>query len=264
MSFLQVLILSFIEGLTEFLPVSSTGHLIVATAMMKLKDEQFMQCFNVIIQFGAILSVLVLYWKRFLPINIEFYKKLVVAVLPAIVLGLLLKKKIDILLSNVEIVGWALLAGGVILIWSDQFFADKIGKHQEHESSIAKLSWMQCLKIGFAQCFAMIPGVSRSGASIIGGMGVGLSRKEAAEFSFFLAVPTMAGATLLQTLKLYKTVQPGQWSSLFLGIFLSFVFAMVAIKFFITLVGKFGYKHFGIYRIIIGAIILLMAHKHLL
>jgi undecaprenyl-diphosphatase len=248
-----------IEGLTEFLPVSSTGHLIIASAFMKIQNEEFIKCFNVIIQFGAILSVLALYWRRFLP-SMEFYKKLIIAFLPAAVIGLLAKHKIDMLLESVQVVGWALLIGGIILIVTDKYFEEKTQNH----TTIENLSLKQCVQIGLFQCLAMIPGTSRSAASIIGGMISGLSRKDAAEFSFFLAVPTMAGATFLQSLKLVHTIQPGQWGLLFSGIILSFIFALVTIRLFLPIISRYGYKHFGIYRILMGAIILVMAHKGLI
>ncbi|MEZ0393302.1 MAG: undecaprenyl-diphosphate phosphatase [Pseudobdellovibrionaceae bacterium] len=250
MSFWQVLLLSFIEGLTEFLPVSSTGHLILASAVMGIEDQGFIKSFNVIIQFGAILSVLVLYWRRFLP-NLEFYKKLVIAFLPAALIGLAVKNKIDAVLGSVEIVAWALIVGGFILIWSDRFFKDHPGNKK-----IDSMSWMDCLKLGLLQCFAFIPGISRSGATIVGGLALGLSRKEAAEFSFFLAVPTLAGATLVKTLGIVKTLDSSHWQFLLAGTIFSFFFALIAIRFFIGIVSRFGFRHFGIYRIVLGVLIL--------
>lgn len=258
MTHVEVWILSLIEGLTEFIPVSSTGHLIIASAFMGIKEEGFVKAFNVIIQFGAILSVLVLYWKRFLP-NLSFYKKLVIAFLPASIIGFLFKKKIDILLESVQIVGWALLIGGIILIITDKYFAKK--EEEGARVALDNLSWIQCIKIGLFQCLAMIPGTSRSAASIIGGMVIGLSRKEAAEFSFFLAVPTMAGATCLQAFKMRHEIMAGNLGTLLLGCFLSFIFAMIAIQFLMKVISRYGYKHFGIYRIIVGIIVLVLFYK---
>ncbi|MGZ5279644.1 MAG: undecaprenyl-diphosphate phosphatase [Pseudobdellovibrionaceae bacterium] len=255
MTFFQIFILSLIEGLTEFLPVSSTGHLILASAFMGIGDDQFIKSFNIIIQFGAILSVLVLYWRRFLP-NLEFYKKLFIAFLPAAVIGLLVKSKIDLILGSVEIVAWALVVGGIILILTDRYFRDHPGNLR-----IDTLSWKDCLKLGFLQCFAFIPGVSRSGATIVGGLYLGMSRKEAAEFSFFLAVPTLAGATLIKTMGLIKTIDSSQISSLLAGMVLSYFFATIAIRFFLQIVSRFGFKHFGIYRIALGLVILFLIQR---
>jgi undecaprenyl-diphosphatase len=258
MTFLQVLLLSVIEGLTEFLPVSSTGHLIATSAMMGINDDQFIKSFNIIIQFGAILSVLVLYWRRFLP-NLEFYKKLFIAFLPAAVIGLAIKNKIDVVLGSVEVVAWALILGGVVLILSDRYFS----KRPSH-LTISQMTWLDCLKLGLLQCFAFIPGVSRSGATIVGGLYLGMSRREAAEFSFFLAVPTLAGATLVKTLGIIKTIDSSQVSSLLLGLVLSFIFALLAIRFFINLISRFGFEYFGYYRIALGIFILILIQRGIL
>lgn len=252
MTFIQLVLLSFIEGLTEFLPVSSTGHLILTSAFMGIQDEGFIKSFNIIIQFGAILSVLVLYWRRFLP-DLDFYKKLVIAFLPAAIIGLAVKSKIDILLGSVQVVAWALILGGIVLIWTDRYFQDRPG-----HLKISNMSWKDCLKLGFLQCFAFIPGVSRSGATIVGGLYLGMSRKEAAEFSFFLAVPTLAGATLVKTLGIVKTLDSSHWGYLAAGMGLSFIFALFAVRFFISIVSRFGFKHFGYYRIVLGAVILFL------
>jgi undecaprenyl-diphosphatase len=250
MSIFQVVILSLVEGLTEFLPVSSTGHLIVTSALMGISDDGFIKSFNIIIQFGAILSVLVLYWRRFLP-NVSFYKKIFVGFLPAAIIGLAVKSKIDAILGSVTVVAWALIIGGVILILSD-----KILENKSPSKTVEDLSLFESLKIGFIQCFAFIPGVSRSAATILGGISLGMSRREAAEFSFFLAVPTLTGAAAIKTLGIIKTIQSDQIGLLILGTFLSFVFAALAIKFFISIVSRYGFRLFGYYRIILGIIIL--------
>lgn len=252
MNWFNVVFLSLIEGLTEFLPVSSTGHLIVTSSIFGIQEEGFVKAFNIIIQFGAILSVLVLYWKRFLP-SLNFYKKLIIAFLPAALIGLAVKSKIDALLESVQVVAWALLIGGVLLVLSDRFFSklDQSGKTTED------LTWKDCLKIGMIQCFAFIPGVSRSAATILGGLSLGMNRKEAAEFSFFLAVPTLSGAALIKTLGVLKTLDPSQYLFLFAGTVLSFIFALAAIRFFIGVVSQFGFKFFGYYRIILGLGILI-------
>lgn len=247
----QAIILAIIEGITEFLPISSTGHMIIASSVMGISQDEFVKMFTVNIQFGAILSVLVLYWKRFfVNINLQFYYKLVVAVLPALVLGFLLNDFIDSLLENVFVVAVMLLAGGIILL-----FIDKIANKTEGES---ELSFSTALKIGFFQCIAMIPGVSRSAATIIGGMLQGLSRRQAAEFSFFLAVPTMAAASGYKLLKTYETIKSEDIQVLLIGNLVAFVVAMIAIKFFIEYLTKYGFKVFGYYRIILGVILLVL------
>lgn len=262
MNFYEILILSLIEGLTEFLPVSSTGHLIIASSLMGIAEEGFVKSFNIIIQFGAICSVLVLYWRKFLP-RFDFYQKLLVAFLPAAIIGILVKDVIDAVLGSVTVVGWALVLGGVVLIISDRLFLPKelSGQTTPVGKKIEDLNLIDCFKLGLIQCFAFIPGVSRSGATIIGGLWLKLSRKEAAEFSFFLAVPTLAGATLIKTLGLVDTIEKSQISVLLLGMLLSFIFALIAIRFFISMVSRFGFQHFGIYRIIIGTVILVLAYQ---
>lgn len=259
MSWLEVVVLSLVEGLTEFLPVSSTGHLILTSAFFGISEEGFVKSFNIIIQSGAILSVLVLYWRRFLP-NMEFYKKIIVAFLPAAIIGLLVKKKIDLLLDSVLVVSISLILGGLILIWADRWFES----HRKAPKAIAELSLKDCLLLGLIQCFAFIPGVSRAGATILGGLALGLSKKEAAEFSFFLAVPTLVGASAVKGLGLWGSITPEQWSPLIAGILLSFIFATLAIRFFLKLLEKFGLKHFGYYRIAIGVLCLILLQQGLI
>jgi undecaprenyl-diphosphatase len=247
MSIWQAIILAIIEGITEFLPVSSTGHMIIASSFMGISHLEFTKMFTVNIQFGAILSVVVLYWKRFFQ-STDFYFKLFVAFLPAAVLGFLLNDIIDSLLENVVVVAISLLIGGIILLFIDRIANDTV---QERE-----ISYFDALKIGFFQCIAMIPGVSRSASTIIGGMLQGLSRKQAAEFSFFLAVPTMAAAGGYKLLKTYDTIQAEDIKVLLIGNLVAFVVAMLAIKFFISFLTKYGFKVFGYYRIILGLILL--------
>jgi undecaprenyl-diphosphatase len=247
MSIWQAIILAIVEGITEFLPVSSTGHMIIASSFMGISHLEFTKMFTVNIQFGAILSVLVLYWKRFFQ-STDFYFKLFVAFLPAAVIGFLLNDFIDALLENVVVVAVSLLVGGIILI-----FIDKIANDNTRDREI---SYFDALKIGFFQCIAMIPGVSRSASTIIGGMLQGLSRKQAAEFSFFLAVPTMAAAGGYKLLKTYDTIQAADIKVLLIGNLVAFVVAMLAIKFFISFLTKYGFKVFGYYRIILGLILL--------
>lgn len=258
----QTIVLSIIEGLTEFLPISSTGHMIIASKQLGINEDQFVKNFEVIIQFFAILAVLILYWKKFFPImnKLEFYKKIIWAFLPTAILGFLLKKKVDLWLESTEIVAWSLLIGGILLIWSDRYF-----KKQLHSGrGIEELNMKDCLKLGFFQSIAMIPGVSRSGSTILGGLFLGMNKKEATEFSFFLAVPTMTAATLYKLLKVYSSFEMEQVKPLLLGGIISFLVAILAIKFFISIVSRFGFTVFGIYRILLGGTLLLMIYGEML
>lgn len=254
MSILHTIILAIVEGITEFLPVSSTGHMIIAQKLLAIESTEFVKAFTVNIQFGAILSVVILYWKRFFQ-TFDFYWKLIVAVLPALVLGFLFSEKIDNLLENVVVVAVTLVLGGVLMLFVDKWFE----KTDEDQS----IGWKRALKIGFFQCIAMIPGVSRSMASIVGGMSTKLTRKNAAEFSFFLAVPTMAAASGYKLLKLFmdpagKSMLSDNLVTLLIGNVVAFIVAMIAIKFFIGFLTKYGFKAFGYYRIVVGLAILLL------
>jgi len=245
MDVLQAIVLAIIEGLTEFLPVSSTGHMIIVSSLFGIAGNDFTKLFTIVIQFGTILSVLVLYWKRFLQ-SVDFYKKLFVAFLPAVFLGLLLNDFIDELLESPLIVAFSLIVGGFILLKVDDWF---------NGSKDEEVTYLTALKIGFFQCIAMIPGVSRSGASIVGGMSQKLSRTAAAEFSFFLAVPTMFGATVKKTWDYYQegfVLSDDQINLLILGNVIGFIVAIFAIKSFIGYLTKHGFKVFGYYRIAIG------------
>lgn len=257
MSYLQAIILAIIEGITEFLPVSSTGHMIIGSSAMGIASSPFVKVFTVAIQFGAILSVLVLYWRRFLQ-NFNFYIKLLVAFLPAAVFGLLLKKQIDGLLENIVVVAISLIAGGIVFLLLDQFFARQSLSNQ----TVDDITLPKALRIGFFQVISMIPGVSRSAATIIGGLTQGLSPATAAEFSFFLAVPTMFAATC-KSLWDYMKDEGGSFTSqeiglLAVGNIVAFLVAMVAIKSFIRYLTQHGFKVFGYYRIAVGLIILLL------
>ncbi len=255
MDTLQAIILAIIEGITEFLPVSSTGHMIIASSFFGIAQDDFTKLFTIVIQLGAILSVVALYFKRFFQ-SIDFYLKLIVAFIPAVVFGLLFSKKIDALLENPVTVAISLLLGGFILLKVDDWFTNK--EETEHSQEI---SYLQAFKIGLFQCLAMIPGVSRSGASIIGGMSQKLSRTTAAEFSFFLAVPTMFGATLKKCYDYYKdgfVLSHDQINYLIIGNIVAFIVALLAIKSFIGFLTKNGFKVFGYYRIIVGLILLLI------
>ena len=251
MNILQSIILAIIEGVTEFLPVSSTGHLILGSTYFGIEKDEFTKLFTIVIQLGAILSVVVLYFKRFFQ-TIEFYFKLLVAFIPAVVLGLLFSKKIDALLENPVTVAVSLLLGGIVLLKVDDWF----GNCENVEVTYAK-----GFKIGLFQCLAMIPGISRSGASIVGGMSQNLSRTAAAEFSFFLAVPTMLGATVKKCYDYYKegyVLTDDQINLLVIGNVVAFIVALIAIKSFIGFLTKHGFKIFGYYRIIVGVALLLI------
>lgn len=252
MSWLAAILLAIIEGITEFLPISSTGHMIIGSSLMGIADDEFVKNYTVIIQFGAILSVLVLYWKRFLK-SIDFYVKLFIAFIPAAVIGFLANDYVDMLLENVIVVACTLLLGGVFLLFVDKIF------EQNEKSGHEEPSNKNALVIGFFQVIAMIPGVSRSAATIIGGLTQKLTRKAAAEFSFFLAVPTMFAATSYKLLKIYKSATGFSGHDvqiLLVGNFAAFIVALLAIKFFISFLTKNGFKIFGYYRIAVGILIL--------
>src|SRR3978361_476258 len=257
MNIIQVIILAIIEGITEFLPVSSTGHMVIASSLMGISKDEFVKLFEVVIQLGAILAVVVLYFKRFVQ-SVDFYIKLVIGVFPAVVLGLLLKKHIDKLLENPLVVAIAFVVGGVILLFVDDWFNKPTIDEEK------KINHITALKIGFFQCLAMIPGVSRSAASIVGGMSQKLSRTAAAEFSFFLAVPTMFGATIKD---LWDFKKKGLFDTpdfhqdvkfLLIGSVVAFIVAMLAIKTFISFLEKRGFKVFGWYRIVAGIVIIIL------
>ena len=274
MDWLETIIISIVEGLTEFLPVSSTGHMIITQHLLGVpQGDAFVHAFTFIIQFGAILSVVCLYWKRFFKLDnspapagasqwqrlkhkYNFYWLLVVGVIPAVVIGLLAKKSglLDWLLDSVEVVAAMLVVGGVFMLYCDRLF--------NKGSDANVLNEKRAFFIGLFQCISVIPGVSRSMATIVGGMAQGLTRKKAAEFSFFLAVPTMAGATFLDLLDLMK--EDSSWATshnitmLLLGCVVSFIVALLAMKWFVAFLTKYGFKVFGIYRIIVGGIIIAM------
>ena len=282
MSLFETIIIAIVEGLTEYLPVSSTGHMIIAQKLLNVESTEFVKAFTIIIQFGAILSVIVLYWKRFFKLNeirifdknsvggltkcarskvyfqrflykYDFYWKLVIAFIPAMFLGLLFNDLIDKMLESVMVVAVMLVLGGILMLFVDKWF--------NHPSEDQTMDWKRALKIGFFQCISMIPGVSRSMATIVGGMTTKLTRKNAAEFSFFLAVPTMAGASGLKMVKMLT--EPGGMDmlrenafTLIIGCVVAFIVAMAAIRFFIDFLTKYGFKAFGYYRIIVGTVII--------
>jgi len=249
MTFAQAIIIAIVEGITEFLPISSTGHMIIAETILGVNIDDFTKAFTVNIQFGAILSVIVLYWKRFFQ-TWDFYFKLGVACLPLII-AYLLEKQIDAMLGSILIVAASLLVGGVFLI-----FADKLFDRPENEKT--QLTYKRSFLIGLFQIISVIPGVSRSAATIIGGMSQKLSRKNAAEFSFFLAVPTMFAASALKLTENYKLINTDNIHLLIAGNIVSFIVAIFAIKSFIAFLTKHGFRYFGYYRIIVGVALLLM------
>ena len=269
MNTLETIIIAIVEGLTEFLPVSSTGHMIIAQSLLGVESTPFVKAFTVIIQFGAILSVICLYWKKFFYPTAErsgvsywramydFYARLVVGVLPAVVLGLAFNDFIESNLGNVTLVAVMLIIGGVFMLFCDRIF--------NKGSEDTRLTYRRAFTVGLIQCISMIPGVSRSMATIVGGMSQRLTRKAAAEFSFFLAVPTMLGATCLETYKLIShgdgslLTQGNNLEMLLLGSAVAFVVAILAIKFFINYVTKYGFAAFGWYRIIVGIVIIACA-----
>ena len=266
MTILQSFILAIVEGLTEFLPVSSTGHMILTEGILGMESTAYLKAFTVMIQFGAILSVLVYYFRRFLPFPMfglqpdsstslggwSLYGLMILGCIPAAVLGLLLNDYIDTLLGSTWVVLVMLFLGGILMLYIDRLFPE----HGERP-----LRPKNALIIGLFQCLAMIPGVSRSMATIVGGMQQGLTRRQAAEFSFFLAIPTMAGATLLKGYKLYKElgveVFRDNWDTLLVGNVVAFIVALLAIKFFIGFVSKYGFRFFGYYRIALALIVAL-------
>lgn len=269
MGIFETIIIAIVEGLTEFLPVSSTGHMIIAQNVLGVESTDFIKAFTFIIQFGAILSVVCLYWKKFFHLNevpqgvtgakaflikYDFYWKLLVAFLPAAVFGLLFSDAIDAMLERVEVVAITLVLGGIFMLFCDKIF----GKGTKE-----KMTERNALMVGLYQCISMIPGVSRSMATIVGGMSQGLTRKAAAEFSFFLAVPTMLAATAYKLLKLImdpvqRAVLVDNMTTLIVGNVVAFIVALLAIKFFIEFVSKYGFKAFGWYRIIVGGAIIVM------
>lgn len=255
MTLFEAIIIAIVEGITEFLPISSTGHMIIASSLLGVPlNDDYTKTYTVAIQLGAILAVVVLYWKKFFDVRRmgEFYVKLIVAVVPALALGLLFSDEIDMLLESPTTVAITLLAGGIFLLFIDKVFKEHTIDREE------EISFKSALLIGFWQCLAMIPGVSRSAASIIGGMQQKLTRRLAAEFSFFLAVPTMMAATGYKLIKGYATIHGEQIKLLVIGNVVAFIVAILAIKFFIGFLQKHGFRLFGIYRIIAGIVLLVL------
>ena len=265
MNTLQAIIIAIVEGLTEYLPISSTAHMGFTASLMEMPEDEYLKMFQVSIQFGAILSIVVLYWRKFFDFsNFNFYIKLACAVVPALILGKLFDDKIEAVLGNQKVISIVLIIGGIILIFVDKWFKNPVIDNEK------EISLKKAVIIGFWQCLAMMPGTSRSAASIIGGMTQGLSRKAAAEFSFFLAVPTMLAVTVYSLFlkkwgaegtvqqKGYELIMASDQSFwlFIIGNVVAFVVAMIAVKFFIHILTKFGFKVWGIYRIIVGSVLL--------
>ena len=266
MTYWHALLLAIVEGLTEFLPVSSTGHMIIASSLLGIQMTPFAKLYLVVIQLGAILSVLVVYWKRFFQ-SFDFYLKLLVAFLPIVVVGLLLKKHIDALLESVTTVAVMLLLGGIVLLFIDRWFPQEDPNEGGHP--VTNPGWREAFTIGLFQCLAVVPGVSRSAATIIGGLTQKLTRRAAAEFAFFLAMPTRAAAAAKDLYDYYKDAKAQgldlshlfsgeQVKMLLLGNVVAFVVALLAIRLFVGFVSKYGFRAFGIYRIIVGGVLLLL------
>ena len=262
---ITAILLGIVEGLTEFLPVSSTGHLILATKIFGYDDTEW-NVFNIVIQLGAILAVVVQFWRTFWavghgllrrePLAFAVVRNVLVAFMPAAILGVLLKKRIDVLLTSAEVVAWALLVGGIAILAVERF--SKQGDYQ----GVGQLPWHKALGVGFFQCLAMIPGMSRSGSTIMGSLCMGINRRTAAEFSFFLAIPTMMGATTLQLWSnrhvLASGMGPVGWSEIGIGFVVAFVVALAVIRGFVAYVSRSGFAPFAWYRIVVGLAALLV------
>ncbi len=255
MNLLHAIILAIVEGLTEYLPVSSTGHIILASAFLGINENEFVKDYTVIVQFGAILSVVALYWRDLLR-SFELYKKLFIAFLPAAVIGFTLKDPIQSLLGSVTIVAWSLLIGGFFLLFIDKWLAKKGQTEQLHSTD--RLTFKDSLIIGVIQCAALIPGVSRSASTIVGGLLRNLDRKTAAEFSFLLAVPTLGAATAYKLLKIAPQITSSDITVIIVGNIVSFIVGAITIKTFVKYLSRYGFKVFGYYRIIVGTILLIL------
>ncbi|WP_271300116.1 undecaprenyl-diphosphate phosphatase [Sphingomonas sp. CV7422] len=259
MDLLTVILLGIVEGVTEFLPVSSTGHLILAGTLLGVQD-QATATFDIVIQLGAILAVIVLYWRRFWdvatglaggqPKSIAFVRNIALGFLPAAAIGVLVYKAVKSLLESPTVVAVALIVGGVAILVIERLVK------QARIESVEAMPWTTALGVGVVQCLAMIPGVSRSGATIMGALSLGVDRRAAAEFSFFLAIPTMLAASGYDLLKSGATLGQGEWLSIAIGFVVSFVVALVVIRWFVGIVSRHGFAPFAWYRIVIGAVAL--------
>jgi undecaprenyl-diphosphatase len=254
-SLVDIIILGIVEGVTEFLPVSSTGHLILAGKLLGYDPDSW-KLFNIVIQFGAILAIVVLYWRTFAtviggllkrdPVALRFVRNVLLAFLPAAVIGLALHKKIEALLGHAEVVAVALIVGGIAILIIERM-AKRVTVH-----GVADIPVKTALGIGFAQCLAMVPGVSRSGATIMGALTMGVERRTAAEFSFFLAIPTMLGATVLELVKNRALLDAGEIHDIAIGFVVAFVVAVIVVRAFVAVISRYGFAPFAWYRIVAG------------
>lgn len=264
MTIIQAIIIAIVEGITEFLPISSTAHMKFTNPLIGVQNSPFTDMFEVVIQFAAILSVVVIFYKKFFDFKrTTFYLKLIIAVIPALIIGAIFKKQIDAALENLTFIALVMIGGGIVLLFIDKFFTNNTIDN-EREISISK-----AFVIGCFQCFSIVlPGLSRSAATIIGGMQQKLTRTLAAEFSFFLAVPTMFAASVKSFYDVYKehpqVLVSQNYSILAIGAVVSFIVALIAVKTFIHYLQKHGFKAFGIYRIILGAVILILLWRGIL
>jgi len=253
MTLIQTIILSIIEGLTEFLPVSSTGHMILASSIMKIQDDSFVKTFEIAIQLGAIMAIVLLYFKRFFQ-SFTIYFKLGTAFLPTAIIGFLAYPFIKAYLFNPIIVAVSLIVGGIVLILIDK----RVVNQQSKTDVLESITYKNAFFIGLIQCVSMIPGVSRAAATITGGVFNGLNKKQATEFSFLLAVPTMFAATGYDLLKTPIVFSQNEIFLLGIGLLVAFITAWIAVKVFLKIVENYGFKHFGYYRILIGVIFLIL------
>jgi len=254
MDIFQAIIIGIIEGFTEFLPISSTGHMIVASQFLGIPESDLVKAYEVIIQFAAILAVMLIYRDKLSPKRIDLWQKLIVAFLPLGAIGFLLRHQIKALFS-VPVVAWMFIIGGVIFLVVEYFYREE----KAHTNQIDQVSWKQAIWIGVAQVASLIPGTSRAGATIIGGLLTGLDRKVSAEFSFLLAIPVMAAVSGYDLLKHYQEFAHANWPAFAIGFVVAFVVAWLTIKLFIAFLSRFTFVPFGIYRIIFGVILLVMA-----
>jgi len=249
----QAIIIGIIEGFTEFLPISSTGHMIVASEFMGIDQDAVTKAYEVIIQFAAILAVMLIYKEKISFKKINLWMKLFISFLPLAIVGFIFKDQIKALF-NVETVAWMFIIGGIIFLIVEYFYKEK----ESHVSEVEDVTWMQAIWIGISQVFALIPGTSRSGATIIGGLLVGLDRKASSDFSFLLAIPVMGAVTAYDLLKHYKEFADANWIAFGVGFVVAFVMAYITVKLFLVFIQKFSFVPFGIYRIIFGIILLMV------
>ncbi len=253
MDIIQAVIIGIIEGFTEFLPISSTGHMIVASRFLGIEESALMKAYEVIIQFAAILAVMLIYKEKITFKKIDLWMKLFVAFLPLAIVGFIFKDQIKTLF-NVETVAWMFIIGGIVFLVVEHFYEEK----EYHVKEVEKVSYTQALWVGFAQIFSLVPGTSRAGATIIGGLLTGLDRKTSTEFSFLLAIPVMAAVTGYDLLKHYQDFADANWGAFVIGFVTAFVVAYITIKLFLVFIQRFTFVVFGIYRIIFGIILLVI------